>query len=72
MKLTAIIEKSEDGWYVGQIEEFPAVISQGKTIDELKKNLTDAFRLLMEANKELTQKEYIDKIIFREELLIDL
>lgn len=72
MKLTAIIEKSEDGWYVGQIEEFPAVISQGKTIDELKKNLTDAFKLLMEANKELTQKEYIDKIIFREELLIDL
>ncbi len=72
MKLTAIIEKSEDGWYVGQIEEFPAVISQGKTIDELKKNLTDAFRLLMEANKELTQKEYIDKIIFREELLVDL
>jgi predicted RNase H-like HicB family nuclease len=23
MKLTAIIEKSEDGWYVGQIEEMP-------------------------------------------------
>lgn len=36
MHLTAIIEKSEDGWYVGQIEEFSPVISQGKTIDEGK------------------------------------
>jgi len=51
MKLTAIIEKSEDGWYVGQIEEFPAAISQGKTIDELKANLLDAFMLLLEVNK---------------------
>ncbi len=52
MNLTAIIEKSEDGWYVGQIEEFPAAISQGKTIDELKLNLIDAFMLLLETNKE--------------------
>ncbi|HPE33522.1 MAG TPA: type II toxin-antitoxin system HicB family antitoxin [Bacteroidales bacterium] len=36
MKLTAIIEKSDDGWYVGQFEEIPAVLSQGKTIAELK------------------------------------
>lgn len=36
MKFTAIIEKSDDGWYVGQIEEIPAAISQGKTIEELK------------------------------------
>ena len=32
MKFTVIIEKSEDGWYVGQFEEFPAAMSQGKTI----------------------------------------
>jgi len=51
MNLTAIIEKSDDGWYVGQIEEFPAAISQGKTIDELKVNLLDAFMLLLEAHK---------------------
>jgi len=24
----------ESGWYVGQIEEVPAAISQGKTIEE--------------------------------------
>jgi predicted RNase H-like HicB family nuclease len=31
MKFTAIIEEGENGWLVGQIEEIPAVISQGKT-----------------------------------------
>ncbi len=70
MKLTAIIEKSDDGWYVGQIEEFPAAISQGRTIDELKENLIDALQLLMETNKEMTKKEYIDKVIFRKEQLV--
>jgi predicted RNase H-like HicB family nuclease len=70
MKLTAIIEKSEDGWYVGQIEEFPAAISQGKTIDELKANLLDAFSLLLEANKEKTEKEYLEKNVVREELFL--
>ena len=44
---TAIIEKSEDGWYVGQLEELPEVISQGKTIDELKINLQDALELII-------------------------
>ena len=70
MNLTAIIEKSEDGWYVGQIEEFPTAISQGKTIDELKANLIDALMLLLETNKESTEKEYVDKNVIREDLLL--
>ncbi len=70
MKMTAIIEKSDDGWYVGQIEEFPAAISQGKTINELKANLIDAFMLLLEANKESTEKEYINRKVIREDLLL--
>ena len=68
MKLTAIIEKSDDGWYVGQIEEIPAAISQGKTIEELKANLIDALNLLMEANRETIEKEYAGKEVIRENL----
>ncbi len=71
MKLTAIIEKSEDGWFVGQIEEFPAVLSQGKTIEELKENLLDAFYLLLEANKETTSLNYVDKNVVREQLMVE-
>lgn len=68
MKFTAIIEKSDDGWYVGQVEEMPAAISQGKTIEELKENLLDALRLLLEVNREITEKEYKGKLVIREEL----
>ena len=50
MKFTAIIEKGENGWYVGQLEELPAALSQGKTIEELKENLLDALRLLLNTN----------------------
>jgi predicted RNase H-like HicB family nuclease len=52
MKFTAIIEQGENGWFVGQVKEVPAAISQGKTIKELKKNLTDALKIVLEANQE--------------------
>jgi predicted RNase H-like HicB family nuclease len=70
MKLTAIIEKSNDGWYVGQLEEIPAVLSQGKTIKELKENLLDALQLLLEANREATSINYADKNVVREQLSV--
>lgn len=68
MKFTAIIEQGESGWFVGQIEEVPAAISQGETIDELKANLLDALRLILDTNKEITEKEYIGKDVIIEEL----
>ena len=70
MKLTAIIENGENGWLVGQIEEIPAIISQGKTIEDLKANLLDALHLYLEVQKELTDKEYKGKNITREELIL--
>jgi predicted RNase H-like HicB family nuclease len=68
MKFTAIIEQGENGWFVGQIEEVPAAISQGETIDELKVNLLDALRLILDTNKEITEKEYFGKDVIIEEL----
>jgi predicted RNase H-like HicB family nuclease len=57
--LTMLIQKdTESGMYVGQIEEFPAAISQGKTIDELKTNLIDALKILLEVQKEQLYKGY--------------
>ena len=57
--LTILIQKdTESGLYVGQIEEFPAAISQGQTIEELKSNLIDALKLLLDVQKTQLQKEY--------------
>jgi len=38
----------DDNWYVGRLREVPGVFSQGETIEELKENIQDAYRLIME------------------------
>ena len=38
----------DDGWYVGKLREVPGVFSQGKTLRELKENIRDAFKLVIE------------------------
>ncbi len=58
MKLTAIIEKGDDGWWVGQVAEFPAALAQGHTIDEVKVSLSEALQLLLDTQRELTLEEY--------------
>ncbi|MCU0393469.1 MAG: type II toxin-antitoxin system HicB family antitoxin [Thermoflexibacter sp.] len=58
-ELAIIIQKNEQtGMYIGQIEEFPAAISQGQSIEELKENLTDALKLLLKTQKEQLKKTY--------------
>ena len=39
----------KDGrWYVGRLREVPGVISQGRTLRELKSNIVDAYRMLVD------------------------
>ena len=67
--LTIIIQKDEEsGWYVGQIEEFPAAISQGKTINELEENLIDALKLLLDSQKEELSRNYAKSKVLRRKL----
>jgi len=67
-KLTLAIEKGQDGWYVGYIEELPSVMSQGKTIEELKENILDALHLFLEVQKEESKKLSRGKKFFRRKL----
>jgi predicted RNase H-like HicB family nuclease len=67
---TAIIEKSDDGWYVGQIREVPEALSQGKTIDELMENLSDALHLIFETNKDAVEKENTGKKIIKRKIVV--
>ncbi|MBI4548931.1 MAG: type II toxin-antitoxin system HicB family antitoxin, partial [Ignavibacteriae bacterium] len=34
-------------WYVGRLKEVPGVFSQGKTLSELKANISEAYRLML-------------------------
>ena len=49
-KLTAIFQKSSYG-YIGYVEELPGANTQGKTFEKTKKNLIEAIRLVLDANK---------------------
>jgi predicted RNase H-like HicB family nuclease len=66
MKFTVLIEKSTDGWYVGQIEEVPAALSQGRTIEECKANVLDALIEVFDSNRELLELEYKGKSVIKD------
>lgn len=70
LNYTAIIEKSEDGFYVGQIQEIPEAIAQGLTIEELKLNLLDALQLVIDYQREQTLSQYKGRKIIRRKLNI--
>jgi predicted RNase H-like HicB family nuclease len=41
------IEHWKDGeWFVGRLPEVPGVFSQGKTMDELRENIREAYELM--------------------------
>ncbi len=39
---------TDEGWFVGRLKEVPGVFSQGETLDELRANIFDAYRLLLD------------------------
>jgi predicted RNase H-like HicB family nuclease len=47
----------DDGWFVGKLKEVPGVFSQGETLEELKENIADAYRMMLEANAEPERSE---------------
>ena len=52
LTLTAIYEESEEGGYIGYVAELPGANSQGQTLEEVRNNLSEAIRLILEANRE--------------------
>ena len=39
----------DDGWYIGRLVEVPGVFSQGESLEELKENIADAYKLMIES-----------------------
>jgi predicted RNase H-like HicB family nuclease len=56
MELTAVFKKVQEG-YIGWVEELPGASTQGNTLDEARKNLEEAIRLVFEANRELAETD---------------
>jgi predicted RNase H-like HicB family nuclease len=56
MRMTAVFEPAREGGYTCFVEEIPAAISQGETLEEAKANLLDALKLVLECQRELAEK----------------
>jgi predicted RNase H-like HicB family nuclease len=57
MRLTAVFEPAVEGGYTCFIEEIPAAISQGETLEDAKANLLDALKLVLECQRELAERD---------------
>jgi predicted RNase H-like HicB family nuclease len=70
MKLTLIVKKGKNGFLIGQIKEFPAVFTQGNSIEELRENINDVLEMYFEDVRE----KYIPEgeMIQEEELILNL
>ena len=67
MTLTAIFEHSPHG-YIGYVAELPGANTQGKTLEEAKKNLIEAIQLVLEANRQLAEEEIAGRETIKEAL----
>ena len=56
-KFTVIINREKEGGYSGQCLELPGAISEGKTLNELKENMTDAINLVLESIQSRARKD---------------
>jgi predicted RNase H-like HicB family nuclease len=59
-----IIERDEDGYYVGEVPQLKACYSQGETIDELLANIKEVIELCLEEEDEnISQFVDIQKVV---------
>ncbi|MCI0403010.1 MAG: type II toxin-antitoxin system HicB family antitoxin [Acidobacteria bacterium] len=53
-------------WYVAYVEEIPGVNTQGRTMAEARRNLKEALRLVLDANRQLAARQSHGARVVRE------
>ena len=54
-----VIEKDEDGFFVGEVPQLSGCYSQGRTIDELLANMHEVIALALEDQGEAEPVEFV-------------
>jgi predicted RNase H-like HicB family nuclease len=62
-----VIERDEDGLYVGEVPQLKACYSQGETIDELMENIREVIEMCLE---ELEEEETITEFVGVQRLVV--
>ncbi len=66
---TAVYQR-EGEWWTGFVEELPGANAQGETLEEARESLREAVSLVLEANRELTRREFEGGDVVREPLKV--
>lgn len=69
--LTAVYRKVKEG-YIAYIEEISGVNTQGSNLKEAKENLLDALKLVLEVNRELSEKEIKGEKVIKEKISVNV
>jgi predicted RNase H-like HicB family nuclease len=69
MELTAVFKKVPEG-YIAWVEELPGANTQGNTLEEARENLQDAIRLVLEANRELADRDLQGEDVLKESISV--
>lgn len=56
VQFTAVFKKVPEG-YIGFVEELPGANTQGESLEEARANLEEAVRMVLEANRELSEEQ---------------
>lgn len=56
---TVLIEQDEDGYYIGNVPAIRGCHTQGKTLDELMRNIKEAIALCLGVEKEIPQEHFV-------------
>lgn len=54
-----VVEKDEDGFYVGEVPHLRACYSQGRTLDELMANIKEVIQLCLEEEDVAEVPEFV-------------
>lgn len=70
LKLTIVYQPCEEGGYTSYIKEMRGVISEGETIEEARENVLDALALMLEVDREESDRENYSENNMYDELMI--
>jgi predicted RNase H-like HicB family nuclease len=69
MKLTAVYMPVPEG-FIGFVEGLPGANTQGSTLEEARENLVEAVNLVLEANRELSERRIAGREVVKESFTV--
>jgi predicted RNase H-like HicB family nuclease len=61
-RFTVVYERDETGWWVAQVKQAPAAITQGRTLAEARRRIRQALALALGSNRAASPATLVDDI----------